>query len=128
MRTPVLTAGLALCLVLAGCLGTPAPATRTSTDATTSQTSTSQTSTPSTTCTMTGGYLVAVVPIDPANATAGEIVAFENLSDDHREAFDRMLDGDYQGHPFVPDWFPAYVRYNGTVYEPARAGTWDQFC
>jgi len=123
MRTPALAAGLALCLVLAGCLGTPSPATRTSTEA-----PTTQAPSPSTTCTMTGGYLVAAVPIDPANVTAGEVVAYENLRSDHRDVFDRMLDGDYQGHPMVPDGFPAYVRYNGTVYEPERAGAWDQFC
>ncbi|MEF8777101.1 MAG: hypothetical protein V5A43_11455 [Haloarculaceae archaeon] len=62
-----------------------------------------------------GGYLIAAVPIDATNATDGEILAYENLRSDHQDAFDRMLDGDHQGHPRTPAGFPASVRYNGTV-------------
>lgn len=127
MRSTGLAVGLALTLVLAGCLGSPAPSTETSTEATTTQTTT-QNTTPTPTCTMTGGYLIEAAQIDPANATDGDIMAYEKLSSDHQDAFDRMLDGDYQGHPRTPEGFPAYVRYNGMVYEPREAGNWDRFC
>lgn len=132
MRSTGLAVGFALTLVLTGCLGSPAPSTETSTDVPTTKTSadapTTQTTPTTQTCTMTGGYLIAAEPIDPATATDGEVVAYENLSTGHQDAFDRMLDGDYQGHPRTPEGFPAYVRYNGTLYEPQEAGNWDQFC
>lgn len=128
MRSAGLAVGLALTLVLSGCLGAPAPSSETSTDAPTTNSVTTQTTSTTATCTMTGGYLIAAVPIDAANAADGEIVAYENLSSDHQDVFGRMLDGDYQGHPKTPEGFPGYVRYNGTIYAPETAGNWDRFC
>jgi len=122
---------LAVAVVLAGCWGLPGGAS-TEQPAGEGPTSTAPPAAPTTateTCTTTGGQILTAARLDDANASNVTATPASALSSRKRDAFSRMVDGyaDVE-YPLTADEFPAYVRYNDSVYDIEFVGYWDGNC